>query len=77
MVYIADIPSYMDNRLLFKNNLEYVWTRIIQNIKMIKESIAIFLTYLDLVLMQEYLSYKNVDNIWILLTELLYNKITW
>lgn len=43
--------------------------------KMTKESIAIFFINSDLVSIPNYLSNKNIDNIRILLTKLLYGKV--
>lgn len=46
-----------------------------KNNKMTKNLMKIFLNNLDLVPIQEYLSYKNMDEINLLLIKLAYNKI--
>lgn len=43
---------------------------------MIKESIKIFFNNIDLVFMQEYLSYKILNKMKTLLTKLLYKKVS-
>ncbi len=45
--------------------------------KMMKGSMTMFFSNLILAPMREYLSYKNVDKMRALLTELLYSKVTW
>ena len=78
MAYMADILIEQDNScLLFKNNVEYAWAKIMQTSKMLKESIGMFFNNPDLAPMQQHLSYKNMDKIKTLLTELPYGKITW
>lgn len=75
---IANILVFEDNNCLpFKNNFEYAWARFMQASKMTKRSMTIFFTNSNLASMREYLSYKNVDKMRALLTELLYSKITW
>ncbi len=77
MTDIADIPGDADNQLPFKNNVEYEWARFMQVSKMTNGSMTICFSNLTLALMQEHLSYKNVDEMKALLTELLYSKVTW
>lgn len=48
-----------------------------QTSKMPKRSMTMFFTNLNLALMQAHLSYKNVDKIRALLTELLYTRVIW
>ncbi len=45
--------------------------------KITKGLMTMFFSNPTLTLMQEYLSYKKVDKIWALLTELLYSKVIW
>ena len=47
-----------------------------QDNKMMKGLMRIFFNNPGLVLMREYFSYKSVDKMRILLTELLYSKVT-
>lgn len=44
---------------------------------MTKESMIIFLNNPDLAPIREYQNYKNIDKMRILLTKLLYSKVTW
>lgn len=75
---MADIPIEQNNScFLFKNNVNYIYTKFIPINKLFKELINIFFNNPNFVLMQQYLSYKNLDKIKMLLTELLYNKVTW
>ena len=76
MINIADILGDASNCLLFKNNVEYKWVRFIQGSKMRKGLMTIFFSNPTLALMQEYLSYKNINKIKVLLTELLYSNVT-
>ena len=48
-----------------------------QDSKMTKKSMRMFFNNLDLTLMQEHLSYKSVDEMRALLTELPYGKVIW
>ena len=48
-----------------------------QDSKITKKSIRMFFNNPDLVPIQEHLSYKSVDEIRVLLTELPYDKVTW
>ena len=48
-----------------------------QDSKMTKRSMGIFFNNPDLALMRKYLSYKSVDEMRALLTELPYGKVTW
>ena len=48
-----------------------------QDSKMTKESMGIFFNNPDLAPIWEHLSYKRVDKMRALLTELLYDKVTW
>ena len=78
MAYLPDIPVVLnDNDLPFKNNVEYAWAKFMQESKITKGSIGIFFNNLDLAPMWEHLSYKSVDEIKALLTELPYGKVTW
>ncbi len=77
MADVADIPGDADNRLPFKNNVEYEWARFMQASKMTKRSMTMFFSNPTLASMREHLSYKNMDEMWALLTELTYGKVTW
>lgn len=70
MAHMVDIVNILidhnSNCLLFKNNVEYTWAKFIQASKMSKSSIDMFFNNLDLALMQQYLSYKNVNKMRIL-----------
>lgn len=77
-VYIVDIPINQDNIcFLFKNNVEYIQAKFMQVSKISKGSINIFFNNSDLASIQQYLSYKNIDKIRVLLTKLSYSKVTW
>ena len=41
MANVIDIPSDINNCLLFKNNVEYKWARFMQASKMTKKSMII------------------------------------
>ncbi len=78
IAYLADKPVVLnDNGLLFKNNVEYAWAKIMQDSKITKVSMGIFFNNPDLAPMREHLSYKNGDEMRALLTELSYGKVTW
>ena len=78
MAYLEDTQIVLnDNRLPFKNNIKYTWAKFIQDSKMIKGLMEMFFNNPDLAPIWKYLSYKNMDKIRPLLTELLYGKITW
>ena len=78
MAYMADIPIEQDNNCLpFKNNVKYAWAKFMQTSKMLKGSMGMFFNNPDLAPMRQHLSYKNVDKIRALLTELPYGKVTW
>ncbi len=77
MANVADIPGDADNRLPFKNNVEYEWARFMQASKMTKGSMTMFFSNLTLAPMREHLSYKNMDEMRVLLTELPYGKVIW
>ena len=78
MAYMADIPIEQDNNCFpFKNNVEYAWAKFMQTSKMSKGSMDMFFNNSELALMRQHLSYKNVDKMRALLTELLYDKVTW
>ncbi len=77
MADIADILGDIDNRLPLKNNVEYEWARFIQASKMTKGSMTMFFSNPTLAPMRKYLSYKNVDKMRTLLTELPYSKVIW
>ena len=78
MAYLADTPIVLDdNGLLFKINIEYAWTKFIQDSKMTKRSMRMFFNNPNLASMREHLGYKNVDKMRALLTELSYDKVTW
>lgn len=62
-----------NNNFLLKNNIEYKWRKFMQNRKITKESIEIFFNNLNSILLQKYLSYKNIEKITALLTKLLYD----
>ncbi len=76
MVDIVDILDNMDNFLPFKNNVKYKLIKFMQVSKMTKMSIIMFFSNPTLTPIQEYLSYKNVDKMRVLLIKLPYNKIT-
>ena len=77
MAHLANMPVILnDNGLLFKNNVEYTWAKFMQDSKMTKRSIKMFFNNPDLALIQEYLSYKSMDEMRALLTELPYGKVT-
>ncbi len=76
MADVADIPGDTDNRLPFKNNVEYEWARFMQVSKMTKRSMTMFFSNPTLAPMWDHLSYKNVDEMRALLTELPYGKVT-
>ena len=76
IVGLANIPVVKDDNCLpLKNNVEYIWARFMQANKTIKRLMTIFFINLDLASMQEHLSYKDMDEMKALLTELLYGKI--
>lgn len=76
MTNVMDIPSDIDNYLLFKNNIEYEQIRFMQVMKIINRLMTIFFNNFILASMQNYLSYKIVDKIGALLLKLLYDKVT-
>ena len=75
MAVVADID--VDNYLLFKTNVEYKQAKFMQASKMTKRLITIFFSNPTLAPMWEHLSYKNVDKMRALLTELPYDKVIW
>lgn len=78
MVYIEDILVEMINNYFpLKDNMKYAQAKFMQASKILKESIDMLFNNLDLVFLQQYLDYKNIDKIKALLIELPYNKITW
>ena len=78
MAYLTDILIVLNNHgLLFKNNVEYTWAKFMQDSKMTKESMGMFFNNPDLAPIQKHLSYKSVDEMRALLTELPYNEVTW
>lgn len=77
MLDMTNIPIIENNNCHpLKNNIEYTWANFIQNNKITKKPITISFTNFNLASMQEYLSYKNVDKIRVLLTKLSYSRIT-
>lgn len=75
--YLADMPVVAnDNRLSIQNNVEYACAKFIQASQITKRSIKMFFNNPDLTSIRKYLSYKNVDKIKALLTELPYGKVT-
>ena len=77
MAYLIDTPIVLiNNGLLFKNNIEYIQAKFIQDSKITKRLIGMFFNNLDLAFMPKYLNYKNVDKMKALLTKLPYDKIT-
>lgn len=77
MVYITNMSIVINNNCFpLKNNVEYTWAKFIQASKMTKGSIEIFFRNPNLISMQKYLSYKNMNKIKVLLMELLYDKVT-
>ncbi len=56
MADVADIPGDVDNRLPFKNNIEYKWARFMQASKMTKGSITMFFSKPTLAPMRKHLS---------------------
>lgn len=78
MAYMEDVPVDVDNDYHpFRYGVDYAWAKFLQASKMLKGSMGIFFSDLDLVPIRERLSYKNVDEMQALLTELLYGKVTW
>ncbi len=78
MAYLADKPVVLNNNgLPFKNNVEYAWVKFMQDNKMTKKSMGMFFNNPDLAPMRKHLSYKNVDEMRALLTELPYGKVSW
>ena len=78
MAYLADKAIVLNNNgILFKNNVEYIWAKFMQDSKIIKESMGMFSNNPDLALIWEYLSYQSVNSMRALLTELLYGKVIW
>lgn len=72
----SNIPFDKDNnRLPFKNNVEYTQARFMQASKMMKKSMIIFFTNSNLAYMREYFSYKNLKKMKVLLIELPYIKV--
>lgn len=74
MVDMVDTSSDIDNCPLFKNNLEYIWIGFMQASKILEESMIIYFTKPDFAPIQKHSSYKIVDNMKSLLTELVYDK---
>ena len=78
IAYLADkLIILNDNSLSLKNNVEYAKAKLIQDSKMIKGSMGMSFNNPDLAPMREHLSYKSVDEMKALLTELPYGKVTW
>ena len=60
IVYLTNTTVVLNNNgLLFKNNVEYAYTKCMQDSKMTKKIIRIFFNNPDLASMQEHLSYKT------------------
>ena len=77
MAYLTDKPVVLnDNGLTFKNNVEYAWAKLMQDSKMTKQSTGMFFNNPELAPIREHLSYKNVNEMRVLLTELSYGKVT-
>lgn len=55
-----------NNYYLCKNNVDYISTKFIESSKIFKEIINIFFDNFDLTPIQEQLSYKNVNKMWVL-----------
>lgn len=66
-----------DYCLPFKNNVEYARASFMQASKMIKGLMTTLFINFNLTPIQEYLYYKNIDNIRAMLIELAYYKVTW
>lgn len=78
ITYMEDILVDIDNNYyLFKKSVDYVWAKFMQAGKISKKSIDMFFNNPNSTLMGEQLTYKNVDQMWALLTELPYNKVIW
>ncbi len=78
IAYLADkLIILNDNSLPLKNNVEYAKAKLIHDSKMTKGSMGMFFNNPDLASMREHLSYKSVDEMKALLTELPYGKVTW
>ena len=57
--------------------MEYAWAKFMQTSKMSIGLMGMFFNNPDLAPMQQHLSYKNVNKMRALLTELPYVKVTW
>ena len=78
IAYLADILVVLkDNGLPFKKNIEYAWAKFMQDNKMTKSLMRMFFNNPDLASMREHLSFKSVDEMRALLTQLPYGKVTW
>lgn len=76
MAYIKDIQVNIDNNCyLFKNNVDYILAKFIQASKILKRSIDMFFSNFNLASIKKQLSYKNVNKMQVLLTELQYNNV--
>ncbi len=77
MEYLLDkAVDLNDNSLLFKNNVEYALAKFTQDNKMTKRSMGMFFNNPDFTPIGEHLSYRNIDEMKVLLTELPYGKRT-
>ena len=78
MAYLVDTPVVLNNNSLpFKKNFKHAWAKFMQDSKITKRSMGMFFNNLDLPPIQEYLSYKSIDEMRALLTELPYSKVIW
>ena len=74
MVYMKNILVDVNNNCpLFRHNVDYAWAKFLQVSTMLKESMGIFFSNSDLAFIQQWLSYKKVDQIRALFTELPYD----
>lgn len=77
IVYIVDISIELNkNCFLFKNNVKYAEVKFMPS-KMSKRLISMFFNNFNLVLIEQHLSYKNIDKIRELLIKLIYSKVIW
>lgn len=77
MAYMANTMVVLnDNGFSFKNNIEYIWAKFIQDGNMTKNRMGMFFNNLNLASIREYFNYKSVDKMRALLIKLPYSKVT-
>ena len=78
LAYMKDVLVEVNNNCHpFKNYIDYIWAKFLQASKMLKRSISMFLSNLNLTLIEKQLSYKNADKIRVSLRDLQYSKRMW